>query len=449
MIPLSSPPPGMSRRSVLRLLALSGGTALVAPALAGCAPASTTPIRSGAVDLSFWTHDDGYIAFFRKAVPLAEKNSSFRYRLHITKAGASDIVTKLIAQAVAGTGTPDVVGLEIGNFARMLRGDIAPELLSDLTKAVAPVADDLITARLTPFSKDGKLYALDSDTPLTVLYYRSDEYDRLGLPTDFGTWEEFGRVGADLATREGVALGAVATSDPGGTVQNFQIHLLQRGGDLFDADGKDTLQTPEAEDALAFLATSVQSGALATVADMYGPSIQSGLKSGKILGVNMPSWYASYGIKPNVPEQKGKWRITPLPRFAQGGGRTAVGGGTGFAALRNKPATAAGMHLITTAYLDPAQQVARYKAMGYLPTRRSVFDSAELAALEDEYFGGQRLFETYREIVDDVPDVHQSANSSIMNTVLAGHILRAYKGQVSAAQALADATADFRGQAKR
>lgn len=440
---------GLSRRSVLRLLALSGGATLLGPGLAACGSTSTTPVRSGSVDLSFWTHDDGYIDFFKKAVPLAEENSSYKYSLSITKAGAPDIVTKLIAQAVAGTGTPDVVGLEIGNFARMLRGDIAPELLSDFTAAVASIKDDLIQSRLTPFSKDGRLYALDSDTPLTVLYHRADEYERLGISTDFGTWEEFGKVGADLAERKGVALGAVAIGDPGGTVQNFHIHLLQRGGDLFDADGKDTLQTPEAEDALGFLAKSVRSGAIATVADMYGPSVQSGLKSGKILGANMPSWYASYGIKPNVPEQSGAWRIAPLPRFTNGGGRTSASGGTGFAALRNKPATEAAMHLVTTAYLEPAQQVARYKALGYLPTRRSVFNSAELAALEDDYFGGQRLFEVYRDIVDDVPEYHQSANNAIMTTVLSGHILRAYKGQVSAAQALSDATADFRGQAKR
>jgi ABC-type glycerol-3-phosphate transport system substrate-binding protein len=441
-------PPGLSRRDVLRLFAIGGGAALLGSSLAACAPTTATPISSGGVDLSFWTHDDGYIAFFTEALALAESTSSFRYNLEITKAGAADIVTKLIAQAVAGTGTPDVVGLEIGAFSRMLRGDIAPELLADLSGAIAPIADDLITARLTPFSKDGKLYALDSDTPLTVLYHRADEYERLGITTDFGTWEEFGKVGAQIAEREGVALSAVATSDPGGTVQNWHIHLLQRGGDLFDADGNATLETPEAEDALKFIAEGVQSGAIATVADMYGPSVQSGLKSGKILGVNMPSWYASYGIKPNVPEQSGQWRIAPLPRFAGGGGRTAVGGGTGFGALKDKAATEAGIHLVTTAYLEPEQQVARYKAMGYLPTRRSVFESTELAAIEDEYFGGQRLFETYRDIVDDVPDVHQSANSSIMTTVLSGHLLRAYKGQVSPAAALRDAAADYKGQAR-
>src|SRR5699024_3727639 len=125
-----------------------------------------------------------------------------------------------------------------------------------------------------------------------------------------------------------------------------------------------------------------------------------------------------------------------------------VGGGTGFGALRDKPATAAARNLVISTYLDPAQQVKRYRAMGYLPTLRSVYDDPELLALEDEYFGGQRLFEIFRDVIDDVPDVHQSANQSIMNIVLAGHILRAFRGDVSPSQALADATDDFRGQAK-
>ena len=231
-------------------------------------------------------------------------------------------------------------------------------------------------------------------------------------------------------------------------MQCFHLHLLQRGGDLFDADGNPTLMTEEAADTLTFLTDAVQSGIYATVADMYGPSIQSGLKSGKILAVNMPSWYSSYGIQPNVPEQSGQWRVATVPMWENGGHRAGVGGGTGFGALRDKPATAAARNLVISTYLDPAQQVKRYRAMGYLPTLRSVYDDPELLALEDEYFGGQRLFEIFRDVIDDVPDVHQSANQSIMNIVLAGHILRAFRGDVSPSQALADATDDFRGQAK-
>lgn len=450
-IPSASPPTsgGLRRRDLLRSGAALTASLGLSGALAACGSNSSgASIESGDAPLALWTHDDGYIKFFTEAIPLAEEKSDFTYDVTITKSDASDLVTKVIAQAVAGTGTPDVAGLEIGAFARMLRGDIAPELLTDLAPDVEPFKDDLITARLTPFSKDGALYALDSDTPVTVLYHRSDEFDRLGIDPEFGTWENFAEIGRRLAETDEVSLGAIAVNDPGGTVQSFHIHLLQRGGDLFDADGNPTLQTPEAEETLAFLVDGVQSGFLATVADMYGPSVQSGLKAGKILAVNMPSWYSSYGIQPNVPEQAGQWRVAAVPVFEGGGHRAGVGGGTGFGALRDKPATAAARNLVVSTYLDAAQQVKRYKDMGYLPTLRSVYDDPELLSLENEYFGGQKLFEIFRDVIDDVPEVHQSADTSIMNTVLSGHVLRAFNGDVSPSQALAAATEDFRGQAK-
>ncbi|MFJ9176496.1 hypothetical protein [Streptomyces sp. NPDC102360] len=60
-------------------------------------------------------------------------------------------------------------------FPRMLRGDIAERLLRDLGEDVARtpgLKEDLLPARTAPFSKDGKLYGLDSDTPLIVHYYQ-------------------------------------------------------------------------------------------------------------------------------------------------------------------------------------------------------------------------------------------------------------------------------------
>lgn len=443
-------PTELSRRSILRWGAAAGGAFALSNMLAACAPSGpVTSVTSGAVDLSFWTHDDGYIKFFTDALPIAGAAYGYDYTLNITKAGTSDIVTKLIAQAVAGTGTPDAVGLEISAFSRTLRGSIASELLVDLTESVKPYVSDLITARTTPFSKDGRLYALDSDTPLNVYYYREDEWKRVGMPTDIESWEEFAKVGTTIAKKEGVSFGAFAVgSDLPQVLQSFQFMLLQRGGDFFDTDGNLTIQTPEAEETLRFAAEGVQSGLFTTVADMYGPSLQSGLKQGKILSVNMPSWYASYGIKPNVPEQEGLWKVRALPRFDRGGGRTAVGGGTGFAALRDKPNTNAAIALILGAYLDPAQQVKRYRDLGYLPTLRSVYDEPELLSITDPYFGGQAVFEVYKDIIDDAPEVHQSANQTILQTVLSGYLLRAYKGNLSPKAALDAAANDFRGQAR-
>lgn len=447
-----SPPPrsALSRRGLLRLGAVAGGSAALASLLAACSTQGPqAALESGDVDLSFWTHDDGYVSFFTEALPLAAQRSAFDYSLDVTKIGATDIVTKLIAQAVAGTGTPDVVGLEVANFARTLRGSIAPELLVDLTEATAPYRDDLIAARVDAFSKDGSLYALDSDTPLAVYYYRADEFERLGVPVDVETWEEFARVGGEISAREGVSFGALSVgSDLPQVVQGYQLLLMQRGGQLFDRDGRLDIETPEAEEALRFAADGLASGFLTTVADYYGPSMQSGLKDGTILGVDMPTWYSSYGIKPNVPEQAGLWRVKALPRFENGGGRTAVGGGTGFAAVTGKANSDAAVELILAAYLDPAQQVKRYRDLGYLPTLRSVFDDPELAVITDDYFGGQALFDVYGEIIDEVPSLYQSQDQQILTTVLSGYLLQAYKGTLSPAQALRATAEDFRGQAR-
>ena len=83
-----------------------------------------------------------------------------------------------------------------------------------------------------------------------------------------------------------------------------------------------------------------------------------------------------------------------------------------------------------------------------MPTLRSVFDDPRLSAISDSYFDGQRLFGVYKDVIDDVPSQHQSADTAILQTVLSGYLLQAYKGQLTAKQALSAAADDFRGQAR-
>lgn len=441
----------LSRRDALRLGGAAAGATTLASLLAACSGRPEAEVTEGPVDLAFWTHDEAYASFFTEALPLVAERTPFEPSLSLTRASAADVVTKMLAQAIAGTGTPDVAGLEIGQFARVLRGDIASELLVGLNDAVAPYGDDLMPARTAPFSRNGELYALDSDCPMTVYYYREDLFEELGapLPAEAGTWEEFLAAVTPISSSSGVSFAAFATgSDIGQIVQSFWFLLLQRGGQLFTAEGELSITTPEAEDVLRLMTTGVQSGAFATVTDYYGGTIQNALASGTIAGIGMPSWYSSYGIKPNVPEQSGRWRVTELPRFAGGGGRTAVGGGTGFAALKDKPNSEAAVALVLTAYLDPEQQVKRYYDLGYMPSLRSVYDLPEMYGLEDEYFGGQDVFGVFHEIVDDAPEIYISENLPIVNTVLSGRILEAYRGTLSPAEALAAAAEDYRGQAR-
>ncbi|MDX3233331.1 ABC transporter substrate-binding protein [Streptomyces sp. ME19-01-6] len=443
------PPPRPARRALLR-----GALGLgAAGALAACGHDAATVRTSGAVTLSLWTHDPGYQAFFSKGLREADRRTDYTYQLAVTRAGAADLVTKLLAQAVAGRGTPDVMGFVIEAFPRMLRGDIAPRLLHDFTADIAAVpglADDLLPARTAPYSKDGKIYALDSDTPMVVYYYRDDLFTEYGLPADTPTWEEFAELGARVHQDHGASLCVVATgSDVGQVVASFQMLLYQRGGALFDADQRLVLDSPEAEEALTFLCEGLRGGFVIDISDYYGAAMQTALKQGKVIGLPMATWYKSYGLMPNVPDQSGRWRIRALPRFANGGGRTATLGGTGFGVIKDKANTRAATEFLLNTWLTRDGQVRRYTDIGYLPTRRSVYQDPRLHALKDTFCGGQRLLGLYRELLPEVPAVHQSPDQSILYDVLGGNLLRAYRGDLTPRQALKQTTEDFRDQAGR
>ncbi|CAL9291321.1 ABC transporter substrate-binding protein [Streptomyces sp. SudanB52_2052] len=448
--PPPPPPSPPTRRALLRGTLGLGTTA----ALAACGGDSTAPRTSGDVTLSLWTHDPGYEAFFAKGVPEADRATDFRYHLKVTRAGAPDIVTKLLAQAVAGRGTPDLVGFEIASFPRMLRGDIAERLLYDFTpdiEAVPGLKDDLLPARTAPFSKDGRVYAFDSDTPMVVYFYRHDLFEKYGLPEDVATWEEFAEAGARTHRDHGASMCVVSTvgSDPAQVVQSFQMLLYQRGGTFFDAAGNLLLDSPEAEEVLRFLCDGLRSGFVVEVSDYYGAGMQTALKRGRVIGLPMAIWYKNYGLVTNVPEQKGKWRVRALPRFGNGGGVTAALGGTGFGVVKDQANTRAAREFLFRTWLTHDGQVRRFTETGYLPTRRSVFDDPRLGAYTDDFCGGQRLFRLYRSLLPDVPPFHQSPDQSILYDVLGGNLLRAYKGDLSPRQALRRTVADFRDQAGR
>ncbi|MEU9892273.1 ABC transporter substrate-binding protein [Streptomyces phaeochromogenes] len=444
------PLPPLPRRTLLRG-ALGLGTAA---ALAACGRDSTTARTSGDVDLALWTHDPGYETFFRKGIPEADRLADFRYHLTVTRAGPADLVTKLLAQAVAGRGTPDMAGFEIGSFPRMLRGDISERLLHDFTPDIAAVPglkDDLLPARTAPYSKDGRVYALDSDTPMVVYYYRDDLFTKYGLAKDTPTWEEFAELGARVHKDNNASLCVVSTngSDTAQIVQSFQMLLYQRGGAFFDADQQLVLDSAEAEEVLGFLCEGLRSGFVIDISDYYGAAMQTALKQGRVIGLPMAIWYKSYGLVPNVPEQKGKWRVRAMPRFAEGGGTTAALGGTGFGVIKNKANTRAATDFLLNTWLTHEGQVRRFKETGYLPTRRSVFEDPQLRGLKDDFCGGQRLFGLYRDLLPDVPPQHTSPDQSILFDVLAGNLLRAYRGDVSPRQALRRTAEEFRDQAGR
>ncbi len=438
-----------SRRSLLRTAAGAGLGLLAAPALAACGSGSSRPVTEGPVSVSLWTHDPGYIKTFQSAVddPTLMKGSRFDYRMRFTNAAGSDVVTRMMAQAVADGNTPDLAGIIIDQFPRVMGSQIAENLFVDLSDTVRPFGDELL--KLAPYSVDRIPYGLDSDNSISVLYYRQDIFDKYRIPEDIETWQELARLGERLHDKHRISLGMVATGDNGSIVNGFLQFLLQRGGGAFDSAGNLTLDSPEAVEVLDFLARGVRTGFLMSLPDPYGSACAAALKSGRLAATVMPNWYNVYGLQANVPDQKSKWRIRTLPRFSGGGHAASTLGGTAFCVLKNRPHTQASLELLRRVYLTREGQLLRYRSGGFLPTLKSLYDDVELRGITDDYLGGQRVFDVYGPAAADLPIFYQAPGMQVLIDVLGGHVLRALQGKTSASEALKAGIRAYRQQVKR
>jgi arabinosaccharide transport system substrate-binding protein len=438
--------PTLTRRSLLRATGLIGAGAISAPLLSACSKDSESGqsnggATSGPVTLDFWTHDPGYVKTYTAMAKTM--TDPFQITLKITNLSSEAVVTKMLAQAQAKTGTPDVIGVEVSQFPRTMKNNIAKsifvnwtEILTDEQKA------DLL--RLPDYAVDGQTYAIESDTCPTVLYYREDLFDKLGIDPEVATWEDLKQAGA----KTGKAFGVCGNGTPGDAMTTFRQLYQQRGKNLYDADGNATIDTPEAVDVLQFILDGVKSGFLLTVPDQYGPPNAAALKSEKLIATFMPSWYIAYGLQANVPNQKGKWRARKLPTFAAGGGFGATAGGTGFAVLKDKPNTTAGIELVKQTYLTREGQLLRFKTAGYLPTMKSLFTDTDFTSYEEPYLGGQKVLEVYKGIAESAPPYYQNANLPVLNDALGGQIQQMLAGKVTPAEAVKQAASSYKSQAQ-
>ncbi|MFC4006234.1 ABC transporter substrate-binding protein [Nonomuraea purpurea] len=434
---------GVSRRAFLNRTVMLGGGLLASSLATACGGSGGgQAVTSGKVQLDFWTHDPGYVkTFTESARRLTAGSGTFDYTLKVTQADGEAVITRMISAGAAGKGTPDLIGIIVSFFPRVMTGGIGKQLLQELDDIVAPVKQDLL--RTAPYTIDGKVYALESDTCLSVQYYREDEYNKHGIPDDVDTWEELARLGAKLHDKTGKSLGMVGTGDNVAITDQFLQLLLQRGGAFFDDKGALVLDSPEAVEVLDFMAKGVASGFLLALPDPYGAPNTAALKSGKLISTVMPNWYNVYGLQTNVPEQKGSWRIRNLPRFAAGGHISSSLGGTGFAVLKDKPGTKAATELLKQTYLTREGQLLRFQKGGFLPTLRSLYADKEFLDTEDAYLGGQRLFDVYGPASKDSPTFYQNAKLNVLIEALGGPALEAMQGKRTAADAIKAAVAAY------
>lgn len=236
------------------------------------------------------------------------------------------IVSASIVEASLSGQSPDVAI----NVARdvpvnlALRGGI--RCLSDYPD-FAQVAGNFSPVALTPYTLNGKVYALPDTQSFNMMFYRHDVLEELGLSVP-DTWDDF----IDVANQ--LQLNKLQAAVPGESDASIYYSLLmQRGADFFNEDHSQVLMdTPVALSAFTAWTDMYAKTGLPIAYDLFNR-----FRSGELPLAIAP--YTFYGqLETTAPEIHGLWGMTSCPGTVTASGevdRTIPATGTAAVILQN------------------------------------------------------------------------------------------------------------------
>mgnify|MGYP002383867632 CR=1 FL=1 len=256
--------------------------------------------------------------------------------INVVDVGYDNAYDKISVGLQAGTGLPDLLTLETERLPGYLEN--FPNGFVDLTSRVEPEKANLDPSKLAAATgKDGKILAMPWDSGTMALYLRSDYLSDAGIdPATLTSWDAF----AQAAEQVKAKLGKTAFDTDLSTGAMFLQLLQQRGTGIFDANGKVVLDNDKAVAVLTFLQNLQQKGLINNTKGW--DARVSAAKAGKSAFSPNAVWWTGT-LTSEAKELKGKWRVQPLPTFAEGEAKTSNNGGSNLAvpAQAKNPALAA------------------------------------------------------------------------------------------------------------
>lgn len=437
----------LSRRSFLRTAAAMGGMGILAacggaPAStnqpagdATAAPAAQAPATDGAVtEITFWWWDsNGQI--------WADEYAKVNPKIKVTFVNTpfADAHDKLLTSFAAGSGAPDVASLEIGRVG----GFTAKGGLSDLKAAPfdgGQFEKDMASYKWTQGStEDGRLVAMPWDIGPAGVWYRTDLFEALGLPTEpekveelishtsGKKWEDFIAFSKDLKDKSGgkTSFIAHANTDIYGAVYRQQGEGYKEGNKIL-IEEKATRPFQ--------LASQYHEQKLDANIAWWGAEWQTGLKDNAFAGMVIAAWMQG-GLTRDQPDLVGKWRVVRAPEsnYNWGGSFVAIPEQS-----KNKEAA---WEFVKWACCSAEGQNVMFKQTGVFPAYKPAWQDPLYDAPVD-FFGGQRAFRIWAEIGDNIPAILRTPDDLQLDDIVGAELTKVMEEGKDPVQAAKDAEAE-------
>jgi arabinosaccharide transport system substrate-binding protein len=398
-------PYGRAPFAILLLAVLAGAALLWSDSSQARGPAA-----GRRPDLVFATFTKEHAMAYRAALPAFEKRHGVKVQLQVVDQRA--LQGRLQSALQVGADVPDMVELLDGTMGIFTKGPIDDVGFVDLTGRVrgSGLYEKLVTSRFGKWSSRGHIFALPHDVHPTMLAYRRDLVEQLGIDvTKLTTWDEFCRVGREI-TKDNDGDGVVdryMIDLPASEPWALRLLILQKGGGMFDRDGNVLFDNDVAADVACWYVRQAQGKDQIAFPAQWGQNLAKAMIDGLCLFYICPDWRTAQ-FQADVPGLSGKMALMPMPAWEPGGIRTSTWGATGLAITKQCKrvdlAWALAMHL----YYDAEQLGPRFADTNILPPyipawRQPQFDEPRA------FYSGVRLGRAYADLAPQVPEEQSSA----------------------------------------
>lgn len=312
------------------------------------------------------------------------------------------IVQKFLAASTAGSGAPDVIGIDGVHVQNYIKKGV----LLDITDRMKPLKDKFVAYKMAEIADDaGRMYAVPWDVGPVGLYYRQDIFKQCGLNVP-ETWNDYIAVGKKFRAKGNYAITSLITT---GDTYWIEALFRQLENSVFNRAGDVTLDREKTKKTLTLLKNMFDSGitynpGATSYVNGWTPAFWSAMRDGRIVTYVGAAWmvnvYKSY-IKAGDGGY-GEWRIAPLPSFGSNGVRTSNLGGSnlGISPL-SKNVDAAWAFIEHAVATVEGQRV--QAAYGTFPAYLPALKDPQVLNHTEPLFGPQKINKLFADLQASVP----------------------------------------------
>ncbi|MGX1564420.1 ABC transporter substrate-binding protein [Streptomyces sp. NPDC055506] len=385
----------LSRRRFLQAAAF---TAAASGLTVACGNGSESAGSKNGKNLTLWYWGG---ALSDKVVAEAKTHFGKEVKLTVASIGG-DFKSKLVTTLSAGTSVPDITGIKGEDMASFLPNANRFLDLNDLGfKDVSSQYLDWKTKLAR--TEDGKQIGFPIDIGPTALFYRADQFDKAGLPTDpdkvaaeAGTWEDYFALGVELRKKL-----------PGTYLINnissvFDMAVGQGTERFVDRDNRFIGDQDHIRKAWT---TAVRPYTLGLDAKINDNTWNAAI--GKNLTTELGAAWHALDIEQAAPDTKGKWRVCAMP-----GGPANQGGS--YLALPKQCRNPEEAFKIISWILSPENDARGFADAAIFPAAPAAYSMPAMTG-GDPFFGGQKVIEVFGPAAKAIPASYEApADAAVM-----------------------------------